>query len=186
MNDEFPSNPNVAVPPPEQQETEPVTIYQPASAPSGQPAEQPLQDRTKMDVFFNGGTNNVSLNNQITKAAWLFFGLFIVSIVFLLGLAWLHVKVIPKMDWLSTVYWFFAIAAICNIIFFGWIRRELLFGMRGAPLRTVRGGAAVGMSFIYLFGIGVVIGGSYAYWHAGNNTNQTPDSAVQSSAGAAR
>jgi hypothetical protein len=27
MNDEFPSNPNVAVPPPEQQETEPVTIY---------------------------------------------------------------------------------------------------------------------------------------------------------------
>lgn len=128
------------------------------------------------DTFFLGGAQNVGRPFKLTINAKHSLFIYLSLLTLLVGLAFLHIKVLPSAGWLLYFYLFIVSISILNIIYFGWIKRELVFGN---GFQTVKGIVAVGASFIYLFSIAVVSVGAWNY----NNSSYTvsPSTSQQNS-----
>ena len=133
----------------------------------------------KVGKFFLGGTANVDRVDRFTPRAIISIVGYVLTIGLLVGMGYLHNK--QGDSWLKTPYDIVGLLGLLNIIYFGWIKRELLWG-RGIMLNVVRHGTAVGISFIYIAGILLAYG--IAWNHAGINskisTNSQSSQTVQS------
>lgn len=85
--------------------------------------------------------------NGISSPAKGFIVYFYLSIVLIVGIAYLGRKVLNSPPWIHDAYYAAIGLALLNVLYFGWVRRAVIFGRSG---RTVTGGMAVVASVIYI------------------------------------
>lgn len=102
-------------------------------------------------TFLFGGSKNVSRFMKFTKASVVFFVIWLLLTLCLIGMSYLHYRYKLDGAGFAASFLIVTIISVINIIYFGWIRRELIFVDRiGLPEHTVRGATAVAYSFFYL------------------------------------
>lgn len=109
-------------------------------------------------TFVLGGTENVSRFMKFTKASLVFYFIWLFLALCLVGLSYLHYK--HGYSWLHTPFLAVTVISVLNIIYFGWIRRELVsVAYRSIiPDHTVRGGTAFSYSFLFLASVAIIAG----------------------------
>lgn len=106
--------------------------------------------------FTLGGTKNVDPVYKADKIGVIGFVTYVASLLLLIGMSYLHAK---KGDHLLFIpYLVITAFGILNVMYFGWVKRELIFmsGRIFVTWNTVRHGTAVALSFLYLVAIIIV------------------------------
>lgn len=123
--------------------------------------------------FTFGGTKNVDRVDRFTRAAIISQVIYIATLALLAGMSYLHFKFGDT--WLKIPFITFTVLGLLSMIYFGWIRRELLWG-RGLMWNVVRHGTAVGVSILYIASILLFSGVGWNWPHSSNTSTSTQSS----------